>query len=641
MAVSDFMAPGIGPRRACKISKVDPANRVIEASLKDATTVQIAVFDSPGLFIWPKEGEYWTIHQREGFWMLDHRAESYDDEQKIADLNPGEGRIDSDVIKTISGKDFVTVNTKDITEGASLVYSKDGWTTGSISDSLTGGADSGKSIPLIDIGSIQLRDDLLIKYKGDAWVPTSTIKVDSIEVTGSKLDNSFTYNTGTVAINSFNTSIVTGTGTTFSEDMVGGTITLPISGTPTIFTITGFDSSTQLRIANASGSTTTTIDYVINYGAQFATSVKIDDNASITVGKSSTSTFGSFNTLTFNDSSLIQLNDSQSNPTADSYQATTGNIKLGTDPTNRGIILNTKGQMILHGGTSENPASISLDTYGFIKIGASGNVTAQNTSDVTSSTSIFSQMKSDGNIASTTAIFVKKEGTINNSTGAGKNHAVMSIQGSGTIGAPWKGLIESSGDITAAGTVSGSNVTSTNQAHVGSLLSDGDVVASVSGSPPTNGRLIVKGSAYAGVTNISSPTSDEQLINRETLRGYNYATEAYAQQQAGNQSTTTGGFTAYTFPDFILYQKNITVSISNLGYGTAQTFNSITVPSGIQWMANFYGTAFAGVNNIAVCGVFAISVSEVQYWVGNFFKSTVNEGSIDVNGYIKIWGIST
>ena len=294
--------------------------------------------------------------------------------------------------------------------------------------------------------------------------------------------------------------------------------------------------------------------------------------------------------------------------------------------------------MILHGGTSQNPASISLDTYGFIQIGASGNVTAQNTSNVTSSTSIFSQMKSDGNIASTTAIFVKKEGTINNSTGAGKNHAVMSIQGSGTIGAPWKGLIESSGDITAAGTVSGSNVTSTNQAHVGSLLSDGDVVASVSGSPPTNGRLIVKGPAYAGVANISSPTSDEQLIDRATLRGYNYATETYVQQQAGNQGSDTG-FTTYTFPDFKIYQKNISVTYANLASGTAHAFASINVPSGIVWMANFYGTSATDRNNIVTCGVYQ-NGSQVSYWVGNFFNSD-SGADIDVSGTIKIWGIST
>lgn len=183
MAVQDFMTPGIGPRRACKISKVDPANRVIEAILKDATTVQIAVFDSPGLFIWPKVDEYWTIHQREGFWMLDHRAESYDDEQKIADLNPGEGRIDADVVKTISGKDFVVVNNTDVADGSLLTYTKDGgWVAGTIDSAKTIDGTSGSALLSIDTSKYPIKQNSVLTYRDTSWIPTNDLQLESLVV---------------------------------------------------------------------------------------------------------------------------------------------------------------------------------------------------------------------------------------------------------------------------------------------------------------------------------------------------------------------------------------------------------------------------------------------------------------------------
>lgn len=493
MAVQDWMKPGIGSRRACKISTVDPANRKIEAILKDATTVQVAVFDTPGLFIWPKVGEYWTIHQREGFWMLDHRVESYDDEQKIADLQPGEGRIDADVVKTISGKNFVSIDITNIAEGASLIYSKDGWAAQSLSDALTGGADSGKSLMFLDTSTYQPKENSLITYKGSSWIPTSNVIVDSIEVTGSKLDNSFTYNTGTVTIASSNTSILTGSGgAVFNQDMVGGTITIDTITNP--LTITGFDSTqpSKLQVANASGTSVSNKTYTINYGAKFATSVKIDDKASINVGDSSTINFGSFETVKFLDSSTIQLDDSQPHKTSgntNNYQATSGTFIFGGTSSNgpsavgRGITLDTKGHIRLYGSenqtnassildsalialdnkgaiTIDNDGTIDIGTRGAITVGASGNVTANNTSNlnISDGSSIFSQMISDGNIASTTSIIVKKTGTLNDTTGAGKQHARMQITGSGTTLDPWTGIIESSGRINASGEVQASTL---------------------------------------------------------------------------------------------------------------------------------------------------------------------------------------
>ena len=108
MAVSDYMKPGYGPRRSCQIITVNPAERKIEAALKDRTIVQVAVFDTREFFVWPNPREYWTIQQCNGIWMLDKRL-GETDELQINDLQPGEGKISSDVVKTPSGKSIVVI----------------------------------------------------------------------------------------------------------------------------------------------------------------------------------------------------------------------------------------------------------------------------------------------------------------------------------------------------------------------------------------------------------------------------------------------------------------------------------------------------------------------------------------------------
>lgn len=314
MAVQDVMKPGIGPRRACKILTVDPLNRQIEAMLKDATTVQVAVFDTPGLFIWPKVGEYWTIHRREGFWMLDHRVESYDDEQKIADLNPGEGRIDADIIKTISGKDLIAINTpKDTTEDISLVYSNGEWVTKSLSESLIGESEINKSVMILDSSGVKADEDSLITYKNTSWVPTHDIKVHSLEVDGkSFIDNSLIYGAGTISVNT--DGVVTGSNTTFNKDMANGKMTI---GT-TSYQIIDFYSATSLKIDRSGTAIPGNTQYSITYYPKTSTTVKIGNNASITVGN--------------NSDFLIKNSDSYYvKITSDGNIAATGDITAGDD----------------------------------------------------------------------------------------------------------------------------------------------------------------------------------------------------------------------------------------------------------------------------------------------------------------------
>lgn len=168
MAVKDFMKPGFGPRMGCTILTVDPQQRKIEAILKDGAAVQVAVFDTPGFFVWPKVNERWTIHRVNGIWMLNHRLGTEDDYQ-IDDLQPGEGKIDADIIKTPSGKSVVIVDDSKVTAGQVIGYKNGTWTpidqTGGTGGTSTGTANTiryGSGVPSSSTGS-----------NGDFYIDTS------------------------------------------------------------------------------------------------------------------------------------------------------------------------------------------------------------------------------------------------------------------------------------------------------------------------------------------------------------------------------------------------------------------------------------------------------------------------------------
>jgi hypothetical protein len=54
------MQQGISSKQRVKILTVDAASRRVEAILKDGTAIQVAVWEVPILFRWPKEEEWWT-----------------------------------------------------------------------------------------------------------------------------------------------------------------------------------------------------------------------------------------------------------------------------------------------------------------------------------------------------------------------------------------------------------------------------------------------------------------------------------------------------------------------------------------------------------------------------------------------------
>jgi hypothetical protein len=73
-----------------RIVTVDPANSRIDAITGDGTLYQLAMYDVPSGFVWPKEDESWSIYEENGYWRLGHRFLNDDERQSIQDLAPGE-----------------------------------------------------------------------------------------------------------------------------------------------------------------------------------------------------------------------------------------------------------------------------------------------------------------------------------------------------------------------------------------------------------------------------------------------------------------------------------------------------------------------------------------------------------------------
>lgn len=114
MAVKHYLKPGITDRSRVKILTVDTARRRVEAAFKDGSMIQIAVWDTPHAFRWPKENEIWLVRRDNGIWMLDCKQDGQvsgsgtsvqvaPEPHPVEAMNPGEMKLDSDVIVTASG----------------------------------------------------------------------------------------------------------------------------------------------------------------------------------------------------------------------------------------------------------------------------------------------------------------------------------------------------------------------------------------------------------------------------------------------------------------------------------------------------------------------------------------------------------
>lgn len=92
-----------------KIMAVNPRERQVQALLKEGAIVEVAVWDTPIAFRWPREGEIWTIYREANYWVL---GNPHDDDTNepftVEDLAEGEIRLDADVVKDRQGRTVLT-----------------------------------------------------------------------------------------------------------------------------------------------------------------------------------------------------------------------------------------------------------------------------------------------------------------------------------------------------------------------------------------------------------------------------------------------------------------------------------------------------------------------------------------------------
>ena len=108
MPISDHYAGGMTERLAVQIVTVDTANGRIEAVGKDAAVIQIGITRVPPLFVWPNEGELWTIRRENGEWALDAKVPTPDNFSSKT-FGPGTGLVQADHLYLSTGQRLVEI----------------------------------------------------------------------------------------------------------------------------------------------------------------------------------------------------------------------------------------------------------------------------------------------------------------------------------------------------------------------------------------------------------------------------------------------------------------------------------------------------------------------------------------------------
>jgi hypothetical protein len=80
------------------IHTVDIQQGVIQVITMDGSSRQIANFETPAVFRWPKQDEQWAIYEENGYWKLGGRFLNDEEIAPIRDLQEGELFIDADSI---------------------------------------------------------------------------------------------------------------------------------------------------------------------------------------------------------------------------------------------------------------------------------------------------------------------------------------------------------------------------------------------------------------------------------------------------------------------------------------------------------------------------------------------------------------
>jgi hypothetical protein len=565
MAIHDHIKPGLDARVMAKIVTVDPSQRKIEAALKDGGLIHIAVFDSSSVFVWPQQGEHWTVRKDSGIWRLDRRVDS-NDEHKIDNINPGEAKIYADTITNMSGH----------------------------------------IIPAVDTTSNKLAENAVLVYQGNSWVPITGPKFESITV--KKDDKNYVEIKSTADIHVLNGAItIKSDDSNFINARATGDLSLLngsilISGSETIsYTPKIIDKIESNTPINDPPRYVTYTCYGHGLTAGQVVSILDADvagfNGSFVVVAVTDSTFRVENRTVGDSSSarIVYVSD-------DYTQITTGDITTTTSV--HTSLVHTTNLLVDNtatvGGSSSNT---SIDTNGNTEVG--------------------------GYLWSAGDFYL----------GATRNSGTSKVyMDSATGNSTFRG------NITATGTVAGANVNSTNLAHVGALLSDGDIASG------NAGRLIVKGSAYASVADTSNPTSDEQLIDRKTLRGYEYATAANLNDTV-NTYIPLSGWKQIRVKDpnngnyWDRYSRTYTVTSSgNFGvYGSSSSFYEtpdIAVPlstSSTNYFFNIYwnytknsaGQYASGLSTSVTSSIEPTNTNTVKVYLANQ-SNWVFSGSFDI-----------
>lgn len=72
------------------VTTVDPEKREIHVRGADGGDRQLAVFDVPVYWVWPRVGETWSIYEENGYWILGHRFLDQDEDAALRSLNEGD-----------------------------------------------------------------------------------------------------------------------------------------------------------------------------------------------------------------------------------------------------------------------------------------------------------------------------------------------------------------------------------------------------------------------------------------------------------------------------------------------------------------------------------------------------------------------
>lgn len=81
-----------------RITLVDPSTRQLQGTLRDGASINITVWQVAASFVWPLVGEQWTVTRQSGVWILGQRMEAADGSHSIQDLEPGQAKIDANVV---------------------------------------------------------------------------------------------------------------------------------------------------------------------------------------------------------------------------------------------------------------------------------------------------------------------------------------------------------------------------------------------------------------------------------------------------------------------------------------------------------------------------------------------------------------